>query len=226
MTAVAKKKPVRFSIESARGATRQDLVAANARLVSVLGKREFAEIDCFSIPDDKDDLYRRRTLVFRVPKTSPHYHESDDQPDLDDLNYTNLPWMGDVSFTGLGSRPFRSKYGLTACVEVVRELDGYLYTISCESNPERSKRPIAPVLVSLKSPSRLQTAYQITIDDVEDTEQLLKYFDKAPLVPPTLVKELTGFGFVQHGSTFVIEEGDHAGTRLNVRLYGKITIPL
>lgn len=215
-----------IKIASNHAVTPYEIAHANNNVIAVLRRRASAELGMFAVPGIGGDIYRRRAVIMKVEKATLMKGEVDleDVPDLEDLHYTDLPWFGHVTLKNAGSRQFRSKNVLAAAVDVVREFDGFLYSLNCDTHLDKTTPN--PVLISLTSPSRLETNYAVTVRRNLDAQTILTEFDGVPIVPPTLIKEMTRLGFVQEGNRFTLPGRTDISSRVICTLFGKITTPV
>lgn len=200
----------------------RDIVTMNNTVVHALTKRKSAEVEIVSIPDKETDMYRQRIILMRSVIEKGDVADID-PPSLEDLAYTDLPWMGPVSIAPYGKRKFRSQYAFTAAVEVVREFDGLLYGLYCDVKEDRGLHD--PVVITIKAPTRHSAAYKILTDSQPTPEMLAEHLPAdIPEVPQQLADELVGLGWIRNGNKFHI--GDDITTRIAVRFFGKIITPI
>lgn len=228
MTAVAvtpKSAATPIRLSSLRAPDLREIVHSNAMLVKVLGKRSIAEIDVQAVPDQLNDLYRRRVNVIKYPLRPGEVNPpADEMVTLEDLALTDLPWFGYITANPYGSRQFRSRNALLGSVEVVREIDGFLYSLNCDVG--RDLPPINPALIEVEGPTRRDTAYKLTARKPKDAAEMLAEFGHAAMVPDTLFHELTSLGYVLNGTKFTLPGNDNPATSILVHLYGKIVTPI
>ena len=228
MTAVAMKQQTTSAairVSGGRHPDLQEIVRSNYLLVKALAKRPVAEIDVQGVPDDVSDLYRRRINVIKSPLAVNEMNPpADTMPTLEDVAFTDLPWLGYVTAAPYGSRQFRSRNALMASVEVVREIDGYLYSLCCDVGRKEFK--LDPAIVEIEGPTRRDTAYKLKARRPGSAEEFNEHFGKAPLIPPTLKAELEGLGYVLEGNKFILPAQNDVSTTIIVYLYGKIITPI
>lgn len=194
------------------------LIAGNIQ--TALRNKELAEVLFHEIPTADNDVFSRRITIVKQPRHTPGFEQGDD-PDLDDVYVTDLPWMGKVSFKN-ASRQFRSRFQIGVAVDVVREIDGYLYHLSEKSLGFRShgiedgyciidveRHPIDP------------RTHKVTINPIRDAADIMMHFGIVPPIPASLVGQLSDLGYVLEDGDFVHRGPDYE-SRITCRLYGKL----
>lgn len=229
MSAVAKVKDTR---QVARF-SRQDLLNirdinyGNMALVKRLIKGQQAEFDSTSFPDGTDKVFKRRIIVMKCALEPGEVNPpSEEMVTLEDLNFTDLPWMGPVTVAPFGPRQLRAKNAFFAVVELVREIDGYLWLLKIDVG-SLAPRDYTPITIEVEGPTRRDSSFKLYIDNDLSQLECVKHFNTAPEVPESLVKELTDIGFVRKGNRFTggTEDTDVC-LNIQVILYGKILTPL
>lgn len=221
MLQAAKKtsiKVIYIPVEETSG--HREIAIANSSVFEVLKKKKSAEISYWGVPDHKSDVMRRRIRVVRQDKKTAA-GSIEDIPDLEDVHYSDLPWIGNVSFNQ-APRQFRSKHVLAVVVETVREIDGYLFSLRIDSDKMFEPQP-PMILCRLYKAGPLELNHRIDVH-LEPTEEQ-KAAMKAPWeVPPTLIKEMAALDYELRGNTFVHPLLDQQGHRLVCEQYGKLVI--
>ena len=229
MTAVALKQQPQASaairVSGGRHPDREEVVRSNYLLVKNLLKRNVCEIDVQGIPDEESDLYRRRIHVIKHPlKANEMNPPAEELVTLEDIQFTDLPWLGYVTPAPYGSRQFRGRNSLLASVEVVREIDGYLYSLNCDVG--RKDFQVDPAIIEIEGPTRRDTAYKLKARRVANAEEMKEHFGQAKVVPDSLAKELISLGYVQQDNKFIFPPQNDVSTTIVVYLYGKIITPI
>lgn len=193
--------------------------------IRLLAKQTVVEIDFVDIPGRENRNYLRRITIHKSPSEGTGLRTESpeaDLPNLDDLAQADISWIGLVKAAPYGSRQFRNRHILTASVDVIREIDGYLYLMRCG---HRDMPDLEPALVSLRSGTRSFVSFRISTEHDLSADQLAYHFPNPPKVPESLVKELTDLGFIQDGKQFNWTDGQQT-MRITVDLYGKMITPM
>lgn len=195
----------------------REVALTNQHLLKVLPKNPGAEIGAYVVPKKNGDVFRRRLVVSSVPKR-PDINP--DLPDFQDTQYTDLPWVGHATFLD-AHRAFRSKYYLTVVAEVVREFDGFLYSLTIEV-PDRVYEPLTLRIVDVPQIDKSATYYDLVIRKDLDDETLAKNFSNAPQVPETFIKDMTALGYTLENGIFSHPAFPSFEHRIKCELWGKI----
>ena len=213
--------------------TRQDLLNirdinyGSAALVKRLIKAQQAEFDSTSFPDGTDKVFKRRIIVMKCALEPGEVNPpASEMVTLEDMNFTDLPWMGPITIAPFGPRQLRAKNAFFAVVELVREIDGYLWLLKVDVGTG-VPRDYSPVTIEVEGPTRRDSAFKLFVDNELSPLDQVRHFHDAPQVPESLVKEMTDIGFVHKGDRFTggTEDTDIC-LNIQVILYGKILTPL
>jgi hypothetical protein len=217
----AKSKNLSLGIPAVSNGDGTDIASINATVFHILRKKKTADVSTYGLPNVNDDVFSRKIRLVKLPKKDA-LGPIEDIPDLEDVHHTDLPWIGQATF-GTASRQFRSKNILACAVEVVREIDGYLYRLSVAID-EPSGEPLPPTLVYLNKATPLEREHTLVVNrDVTDEEREF-YMADAPPVPMGLLKELSALGYGCTGTTFKLLNDARMGTSIHCELYGKILL--
>lgn len=221
MKTVNKSKVVALGIPAIANGHGTDISSIDATLFHILRKKKSADVSTYGIPTVNDDVFSRKIRLVKLPKKEA-LGPIEDIPDLEDVHHTDLPWIGQATF-GSASRQFRSKNILACAVEVVREVNGYLYRLSIAIDDA----PVAPepVLVYLNKATPLERDHTLVVNrDITQDEREF-YMSDAPPVPDSLKKELARIGYWLYGDgVFRLNGKSRAGTDIRCELYGKILL--
>lgn len=217
-----KEKSNRFMwIPSEDEITPMELAVSNSKVFGLLKKKPNADIYHYAIPHGNQDIFRRRIRVVKVDKTDINPANLVDVPDLNDMHFTNLPWAGHSGFEG-ASRQFRSKKVLAVVVDVHRQFDGFIYGLFVDAGLEVPEHP--PILAYWTRAEAHEDNHSVEFDLTPNEAKMKAYFDGAPILPPTLVKEMLALGYVEDGDGFLLKHAnvDRCSARIKVQLYGKL----
>lgn len=215
----AKSKNLSLGIPAVSNGDGTDIASINATVFHILRKKKTADVSTYGLPNVNDDVFSRKIRLVKLPKKDA-LGPIEDIPDLEDVHHTDLPWIGQATF-GTASRQFRSKNILACAVEVVREIDGYLYRLSVAID-EGDDKALPPTLVYLNRATPLDREHTLVVNrDVTDEEREF-YLADAPVVPKSLVTELFKLGYGYQGNTFSLMGKSRMGTSIRCELYGKI----
>lgn len=208
--------------------TYQDLAEGNFVLVKRLAKATKAELDMTALPDAHDDVFKRRVVVMKSPLAPNEINPpSADMVNLEDMGSTDLPWMGHITIAPFGSRQLRGRNAFYAAVELIREIDGFLWLIKndVKSNVIRDSRP---VVIDVIAPTRRDACYKLRSWTCDSQDEHLEHFGDAPLLPASLDVKLKEMGFLYDEEANVYHHAEYTdvSSRIQVILYGKIITPL
>lgn len=196
-------------------ATPADVAVTNTSLENVLRKRRSAEVTVYGVPDGSTDIFRRRILT---AKQDAKQHDVSDVPDIEDCYYTDLPWLGYVTFRN-SSRQFRAKTILGVVVDVVREFDGFLYHMVVD---QVAKPAAAPVLVQKKKASGGGVIEFTVQRDIPDAE-FIEHFVGIPQYTESLLKHMKSLGYVHDAvKDWFYTPGRPNDDKIVITRYGKI----
>lgn len=221
MKATVKKSTLKLGVPTAACGDGFDIVTINATLLNILRKKKMADFTTYGLPTQLDDVFSRKIRLVKMLKKEA-LGFIDDIPDLDDVHNTNLPWIGQATFNS-ATRQFRSKNVLACAVEVIREVDGYLYRLSVSVNPE----PVAPtplVLVYLDMAKKAERNHVLTVDKDVTEDQYQMYLIDAAAIPAALVTELGELGYTHTGNVFSQGANAQIGSNIRCELYGKVLL--
>jgi len=139
----------------------------------------FAESEMYTIPDESSNVAVRTISMARL---GIPYTDDLDCPDLEYLFTTDLPWSGIVSFE---KSKYAPKEAYLAKVEVVREYDGLLYTLSLQPD-HRS----APKILRVWD----KGDDGINVDIRPATRPVMHVFNAAKNDSPSLISSLESLG--------------------------------
>ena len=196
-----------------------EINAANSGVTHVMRKRTSAELTYWGVPDHKSSVLRRRVRLVRREKKGLPPEAMYDMPDLDDLHFSWMPWISNVTFQG-GPRPFRGKYIFGAAMEIVIAFDEMLYTLRIDSDKLYPDEGLH--VVSLYRAGPLENHHSLVISKATDRQ--LEGLSDIPDVHPKLEEELISLGYVRDGSVFTHPDAPSQEYRLVCKPFGKLVI--
>lgn len=223
MTALKLKgpKPTSMSIPVGGVSSVREVAVANDNLTSVLMRNSTAELGTYIIPDETTDLFRRRVVVTKQPKKKI---TNLDIPDISDVHETDMPWLGYVTHA-TSHRQFRNKFVLGAVVDIVRQIDGYLYSLTVQV-PKRGYQPNPLRLVEIPLLGPMDTHHTVRFRKDITADDIKRHFDGVPAVPPSLIAEYTALGYVLEGNIFTHPAVKGYERSIMCELYGRIVTPI
>lgn len=181
------------------------------------GKR--SEAAFYQMPEEGDDLVMRLVHLARCDISDVTV---DDCPDYEDLEHTDLPWTGMVTFNQ-ATKEYRAKYGVMASIETIREFDGFLYQLTTSFLPaSMGKIPQLHVMQEIKK-GRMAFHDEIHITNYDlDIGAGLEEMVDAAKIPDSLIKALADIGYTysDEAGAFYVDGQEITGIR--VRLWGKL----
>lgn len=214
-----------FYITSESSNPVRETAVINVNIQNALRRKEMAEVLFHEIPKNGMDVFSRRITIVKQPADTPGFGPGDD-PDLEDIYDTDLPWIGKVTFRN-ASRQFRNRYKIGVAVDVVREIDGYLYLLSEKSLGHRFHGIDEFLcLIDLERHPYDPRSYKTSVRPVRDQKSIEEHFQDAKPIPNSLVKELTDIGYrIKDGDFIFSDDSVDGGDRVSIiscRLYGKL----
>lgn len=198
-----------------------EIASANMRIYNRLKRSSVAEISYCGLPDEDCDVFRRRIRVSRIAKENAAPEAMEDIPDLTDMHFTNLPWAGHSTLNS-SPRQFRSKNILAVVIDVVREIDGYLYGLYVDAGQDFT--PHDPVLVTLV-PAKKSNSEHLLFVNKSPSEDMVETLLKPDFnIPPSLIAEMAAIGYQVDELGFYLPERSGFAARIRCELYGKIVV--
>lgn len=193
----------------------REVAGCNSAIQTTLRKHQRATVMWYGVPSAEEPLYSRRIDLIRVPFSEL---PGKDDPDLNDLYETDLPWTGYVSFQG-ASRQFRNANAMMASVHVTREYDGFLYRMSAGIKPS----PTTYVL-ELTPHTQFRNYAQYTLVDDWATvyPEQIPAFSAAAHPPKSMMEHLESLGYRWQVDRFVPHGDREPFGEIFVALCGKI----
>lgn len=210
-----RKKSNVQSIKVPRGEMSQSaMISQNPNAVQrVLMANKISDNILYQIPEAGEDLVIRYVRLQAKPLDETFL----DVPDFEDVQCTDLPWVGYATFNS-AHRKFRNSTGLLAAVHVVREFDGYLYELTSAMIPDG---PDQLHIVSDVVMPTLCVHDEIRIEAIDPAvgREMVEFKD-APILPPSLDKELLTLGYTHCADKNEYEAEGHPNAGIRYKLWG------